>query len=167
MNNFKRDLEYSLEVRADKHFNIFYREAFPDLKAIVFVEDIETQKKGIDKFLHFGNGKVVSIDEKKRRKAYNDIFLEVYSNLEWKSWGWLFTSHCDFIVYYIEPLRKAYILNTLYLRMAWWNNKNKWVKKYGWKQCFNEKYSSLGVCVEAETLIECIKQEMAKQYKTG
>lgn len=167
MNNFHRDLQYSLEVRADKYFNIFYREVFPDIKAIVFVEDKEIQKKGIDKFIYFGNGKVISIDEKRRRKAYEDILLEVYSNVERKKKGWLHNSHCDFIVYYIEPLRKAYILNTLLLRMAWKENSSKWVKAYGWKECKNETYTSLSVCVPTTVLINAIKEQMEKQYKAG
>ena len=111
MNEFNKDLEYSLEQQDNKMFDSLYKKAFPHLVEIEVVEDIELQKKGIDKILHLEGGKTLLIDEKKRRKDYGDILLEEYSNYDKKVVGWLGKhKHTDYIVYAIMPSNKAYLL---------------------------------------------------------
>lgn len=166
-NEFKKDLEYSLDLSTDKAFNNFYYEQFPQLKLIEFAEDLETQKKGVDKILHFENGGTVTIDEKKRRKDYGDILLELFSNYQQKKKGWLFTCSCDYIVYYIEPTKKAYLLPAQLLKMAWKHNGAEWLKKYKVFEAKNPTYSSKNISIPTEELINALKNEMCKTYKTN
>jgi len=88
---FKPDLEYSLSLRDNDIFDKFYYRVFPELEHIGFVDDLDIQKKGIDKLLYFKNGSVVTIDEKKRGGLW-DILLELRSWAEMDTPGWLFTS---------------------------------------------------------------------------
>ena len=61
MNNFDRDLEFSLNFNHSNDLNWFYYEYFPDLHTIKPVENIELQKKGIDKIITLKNGKQLMI----------------------------------------------------------------------------------------------------------
>lgn len=87
MNNFQKDLIYSLKRNEDETINQTYFRIFPDLKEIVPEERLEYQLKGIDKRLIFENSREMLVDEKKRRKDYGDILLEEYSNFENKKIG--------------------------------------------------------------------------------
>ena len=89
MNNFKADLQYSLEERENEMFDNFYYRIFPNIAEIKFCEDMETQRKGIDKIIIFKNGNSFTIDEKKRRVDYGDILLELWSVYEKRKRGWL------------------------------------------------------------------------------
>ena len=84
MHDFHTDLEYSLDKSDDNDIDAVYRKAFPNLTNIEVVTDLEQQKKGIDKLLIFDSGKVILIDEKRRRRDYGDILLEEYSDFDRK-----------------------------------------------------------------------------------
>src|SRR3990167_6318389 len=100
LNDFKTDLEYSLEENDNKLFENFYRKIFGEqLIKIEEVNDKELQFKGVDKILHFKSGKKIMIDEKKRRKDWNDIAIEIYSNMEKKTLGWSFKPFPDYFLY--------------------------------------------------------------------
>lgn len=128
--DFKLELEYSLEKAEDSIFDLFYYRAFPNLLNIKFVDDLTVQKMGIDKILLFSSGNQVSIDEKKRKKDYNDILLEIWSVYEQRKPGWLWTSKSDYIVYAVMPTKKIYLLPTLLLKKAWLVNSDIWHKQY-------------------------------------
>ena len=155
MNDFDIDLQYSIEARDNQDLDNFYKSIFPDLKEIEFVEDLELQKKGIDKILHFNNGKSVLIDEKKRRKDYGDILLEEYSNYEEKTWGWLGREkHTDYLIYYVVPANKIYIFPFLILQLTWLRNYNNWLEQYGRKFAINKNYKTSNIPVPTEILLK-------------
>lgn len=165
-NDFTLDLEYSLEERENDLFDSFYYRVFPGLESIRFADDIETQKKGIDKILHFKSGYTVTVDEKKRRKDYGDILLELWSVWERRKRGWLYTCKCDYIVYAIMPSRKVYLLPTLLLKKAWLKNQIKWGKEYKEITAYNEGYVTKNIAIPTEVLLEELSCEM-KQTLTA
>src|SRR3990167_11227785 len=100
MNDFQTDLEYSLESGEDILFDNFYKRIFGNsLERIELVTDLKLQYKGIDKILHFTSGKTITIDEKKRLKDYGDILIEIWSNTEKRTLGWVFKPYTDYIIY--------------------------------------------------------------------
>jgi hypothetical protein len=162
VNDFKTDLEYSLEASEDKMFNEFYYKAFPNLNEIEVCEDMERQRKGFDKILHFKNGNWFAVDEKKRRKNYDDILLEIWS-VDNKKRGWLFTCQCDYIVYAIMPTKKIYLLPTILLKKAWLTNQNKWIN-YKPIIAENKGYVTESRAIKTGELISAIKNEMVNNF---
>jgi hypothetical protein len=163
LNDFQLDLQYSIENRDDEQLNAFYKKAFPLAEEIEFVTDLSLQKQGIDKIIRFKDGKELTVDEKKRRKDYGDILLELRSNVERNTLGWLYYSQCDFIVYAIIPTGTVFLLPVLLLRMAWVNNKNEWLLKYPKKYADNGRYSTENIPIPAGVLLEAINKEMKQE----
>lgn len=103
--SFNKDLQYSHD---DRVLNAYYKHK--GFKYIQVITDLETQKKGIDKILHYGRNQSITIDEKKRRTTYDDLLVETMKNVEQNKKGWLYYTQADYIIYWIEPLNKFYIL---------------------------------------------------------
>lgn len=161
MNNFKVDLKYSLEARDLEGLDQFYHKVFPNLERIELVEDKERQLRGIDKILHFKNGKQISIDEKKRRTTYPDILLEEYSNWENRKVGWLGKEkYTDYIIYIKTQSMEIYFLPFLLLQMVWIKNYKAWLGKYGRIFSDNKYYRTSNIPVPTEILLETLKNEM-------
>lgn len=158
-NEFKQDLEYSFDSSEDEVLNEFYRRKFPNLKSIKFCDDLQTQRKGVDKILYFNNGNSFTIDEKKRRSDYGDILLEIWS-IDRKKRGWLFTTQCDYIVYIILSSKKIYFLPTILLKRAWVSNSAKWLK-YPPIIAQNNGYKTESRAIKPEELLNAIKKEMS------
>ena len=160
-NDFNLDLKYSLDNRDAAGLDNFYFRVFPHLERIELVEDLEQQKKGIDKILHFKNGKSILIDEKKRRKDYGDILLEEYSNFDNKKVGWLGREkYTDYIVYVIMESMTIYLLPFLLLQLAWIHNYKNWLNKYGRKFADNNSYRTSNIAIPPDVLLEVIKAEL-------
>jgi len=162
MNEFKVDLEYSLEASENKMFDNFYFRVFPLLKEIKIVKELDLQKQGIDKILIFKNGRKLLIDEKKRRSIYNDILLEEYSNFEKKIVGWLGRNKVtDYLVYAIMPTKKVFLLPFVLLQKAWLHNYHQWFKTYGRVFARNNTYKTSNIPIPSEILLISIKKEMS------
>lgn len=162
VNDFKIDLEWSLDSSEDKLFNDFYYKAFPNIKQIEFCEDMERQRKGFDKIIHFENGNWFAIDEKKRRIDYGDILLEIWS-VDRKKRGWLYTCQCDYIVYAIMPTKKVYLLPTVLLKKAWITNRDKWIK-YKPIIARNKTYVTESRSIKTDELLSAISNEMKQCF---
>lgn len=160
-NNFYTDLSFSLDGNDDRAVNTVYKRAFPHLKEILIVTELELQKQGIDKVLMFESGNRIYIDEKKRRQSYPDILLEEYSDYDNKKEGWLkYSEHTDYVSYIVIPTQKVYLLPFLILQKSWNDNKENWVEKYGRLFAYNEQYRTSNVPVPTEVLLESIKQTL-------
>jgi hypothetical protein len=162
VNDFKTDLEYSLDSSDNEIFDNFYYKVFPNLKEIEFCEDMERQRKGFDKILHFNNGNWFAIDEKKRRENFGDILLEIWS-VDKKKRGWLFTTQCDYIVYAIMPTKKIYLLPTILLKRAWLTNQDKWIN-YKPIISKNKGYVTESRAIKPKELLNAISEEMFKNF---
>lgn len=157
-NNFAADLQYSLEGREDRIFNDFYARVLPNVKEVRMVKDMKLQRKGIDKQVFLSSGKVVLIDEKKRRKDYGDILLEEYSVWEQKKVGWLGRDkHTDYIVYAFMDTKRVYLLPFLLLQKAWLKNYHDWVKRHGRKFADNKTYRTSNIPVPTKELLTAIE----------
>lgn len=166
MNTFIKDLEYSLDIGRGKDFDKFYYDTWPVrlIEPMDYSMNKAEQLKGIDKKIYLENGRILTIDEKIRRKYYGDIFLELVSNTRTNKKGWLFYSVSDFTVYYVEPIRKVYLLQMDLLRMAWKEHSEEWLSKYKLKFCSNGSYSSKGICIPTRELLNSIARQMVKVY---
>lgn len=110
-NNFNIDLQYSLDLTRNEDFDKFYHSIWKNQISLIEYMDFKTHKqeqlKGIDKKIILNNGKVITIDEKCRRKDYGDIFIELRSNTKTNKPGWLYYSTCDYIMYFTELKRNT------------------------------------------------------------
>lgn len=166
INDFSKDLAYSLENNTDEEINAFYFRHFKNLEKIEIVSNEEMQKKGIDKILIFKSGKNVLIDEKKRRKDYGDILLEEYSNYELKTSSWLTEGkETDYIAYIIMPTKRVYLLPFLLLLKAWKRNYDRWLIKYGRLLAPNHGYNTSNIPVPTKILIRAINKEMCLTFR--
>lgn len=165
MSNFKIDLEYSMEEGENELFNNFYYRVFTGIENIHFAKDMKTQRKGIDKVITFKSGNFFTIDEKKRRKDYGDILLELWS-VDNKKRGWLYTSQCDYIVYAVMPTKKVYLLPTILLKMAWKTNQTEWNKKYKSLKAKNENYITTSIAIPTKILLSAISNEIQQEFRS-
>jgi len=161
INDFHRDLEWSLNASDCELLDEFYHRAFPHLERIEVVEDLSLQRQGIDKRLVLDNGKAVLVDEKLRRKDYGDILLEEYSVWEQKKVGWLGRHKAtDYIVYAIMPSGKVYLLPFLLLQKAWLKHYSVWLERYGRKRAVNDGYVTTNIPVPTAEVLGAIRAEM-------
>lgn len=159
-NDFATDLAYSLDFADDQSLNGFYLRAFPLASRVEFCGDMQNQSSGVDKIIHFSNGKTVTVDEKKRRKDYGDILLELWKNKEQKKPGWLYYSACDYIVYAIPDSNKIYLLPTILLQMAWKKNRAEWESLYKRVLAKNKGYTTENIPIPTEVLLSALRLEM-------
>lgn len=160
-NDFQEDLKYSLNAEHDKLFNDLYSKKFPHLERIEIVNDIQKQKKGIDKILHLKCGKTIFIDEKKRRKDYGDILIEEYSDFENKKVGWIGgEKHTDYIVYLIVPSKVVYFLPFTILQLTWIDNWRSWLELYGRKFAKNKHYTTSSIPIPERVLFKAMYNQM-------
>jgi len=164
MTDFKTDLEYSLEVRESEFIDLFYMRVFPLLDRIEVVTDLDRQKLGIDKVLWFANGDKVTIDEKRRRTDWGDVLLELWSNYERRTWGWLFTMHSDYIVYIVVPSKTVLLLPVLLLRCAWKCNGKRWRKIYPIKDAYNPGYKTRNIFIPTQILLDAISKQLVLDF---
>lgn len=165
MNDFRTDLEYSLDLRYDEQFNEFYRSVFPKVDHIEICEDMERQHKGIDKVIHFENGNTITIDEKNRRKDWGDILLELWKNKQRRRPGWLFYSQCDYIAYAIPSANKLYLLPTSLLQAAWKRNRKQWLAKYKKQEAMNDGYVTVNIPIPTKVLLDSISREVNNEFR--
>ena len=153
-NDFKNDLQYS--HKGNNEINAFYYKHFSDLKNIESKDDLKTQFKGIDKELQFNDGHIIKIEEKKRRKDWGDILLEIWSNEATQRKGWLYTSQSDYIVYIIEPSKKVFLLKTLALRQ-WAIQNQDYIDSLPHKNAINDGYITVNVAIPTEELLTALE----------
>lgn len=113
-----------------------YRGFFPSMLAMHdHRQDGDHQRAGIDRTVVLQNAKVIYIDEKvrgrnrKTQRVYDDILLEVFSDVERKRDGWVSKPlQADYIAYLIAPLGKCYLLPVLQLQLAWSRHGREWME---------------------------------------
>lgn len=151
MNDFYACLQESHEAEDLPLWETVYREAFPNVVAIVsHRKDGFWQRSGIDRSIILETSKQILIDEKARGRnrrtgrVYEDIALEYISNDQTGALGWVCKPlMCDYIAYAIIPNGICYMLPVLQLQLAWERNKDRWLEDYGSRQAINKNYNTL------------------------
>ncbi|GAI96733.1 unnamed protein product, partial [marine sediment metagenome] len=161
IHEFEPNLLYSLETEESEYLDSVYRQIFPELKDIELIETRGEQREGIDKRLYFENGAIITLEEKKRRVDYGDILLEIWSVWERRILGWLYTSHTDYISYFIPSSPKLYILPLLLVRKAWARNQELWTDQYREIQAKNEGYTTISRAILTNVLLSAIQRAHA------
>ena len=129
--DFHVDMEWSLKGSHESFWLAVYHKAFSNLQATELCEDLHKQKQGIDRLLYLSNGKVLTVDEKKRETVYNDILLEVVSNEEFGVPGWMEKDLAiDYLAYAFMPTQRCYLFPWPMLRRAWLRYGEKWRTRY-------------------------------------
>ncbi len=130
--DFREQLAFSEEVRHEAFWDEIYRKAFPDLlsSSLVNRRDNGAQRAGIDRTLVLQSQKVLRIDEKTRKKNYDDILLEFISNDRTGAPGWMDKDlMIDYLAYAILPARRCYLLPWDMLRRVWLTFRDDWIAR--------------------------------------
>lgn len=104
IHNFRECNEWSKQASDEPFWWAIYQKAFPDMIAWEGTESERLQRIGIDRVLTMNNTRQLFIDEKKRKKVYNDILLEYISNDQANTPGWMEKDHpLDYLAYAFMP----------------------------------------------------------------
>lgn len=155
MNCYTEDLKYS---ESRKFWEQAYKEAFPTMLGFHrHPDDGWHQRFGVDVTVVLKGSKTIRIDEKVRRKPYNDIGLEFASNVATGTPGWVCKDLlCDYIAYAIEPRGVVYFLPTLQLQIAWSKKGEEWKERFRVKYADNGNYQTAFVPVPVNELYSAI-----------
>lgn len=125
-------------------FTNFYNHYFK-LQNIENITDLAIQRTGKDKKLILLNGEKISIEEKKRRRDYGDMAIEVYhidhGSTE-KRGGWIYKITSDYLAYGIETTQKIYLLSVPELKKLYRTNIQTWRKQFPIKPSPNKNYNT-------------------------
>jgi len=166
MNEFRRDLAWSHQQSDEPWWEQVYRAAFTDFAAMHDVRDDGwAQRGGIDRQVFLSDGTVLKIDEKARRTAYPDFFLEYWSDEARKVPGWVAKPlTCDFIAYAFVPTQTCYLLPFQILRAAWRDNRREWIASYGSKKAKNPNHTTVGVAVPIPVVLEALSSALTVKW---
>jgi len=157
-NDFAADLQYSLKASQADFWDRVYRKAFVDLKKTEICEEIDWQKKGVDRFVYLTSGRIFAVDEKVRRKVYSDILLEVTSADTTGSPGWIEKDLCiDYLAYAFMPIERVYLFPWPMLRRAWLHYRDEWRCQYGTVSASNGSYNTISIPVPITTLRKAVQ----------
>ena len=141
--HFQDDLAYSKEQTLQPWWTSVYRRFFVGYSHMTdHSGNMDMQAKGIDRTVHLKNGRHFHIDEKVRRKAYNDILLERWSKVGTDTTdavaGWVQKDlHVDFIAYAFETTKCCFLISFPFLRRAWTDNGREWCEQFPLVQAEN------------------------------
>ncbi len=169
IHDFNDQLAYSHSQTDQPWWNEVYRLAFPNFASMVSVRaDGWAQRGGIDRVLTLNSGKTLWIDEKVRRKHWDDICLEYWSDRDRRIRGWVAKDlACDYIAYAFETSGVCYLLPFLQLRRAWREHHVKWVRDYPSVPAPNNGYVTVSVAVPTETLLGALTQALIVEWKVA
>jgi len=156
--NFGESLAFSHAAEDLPFWSECYEQWFPGYAALTSHRaDGQYQRLGVDRSVVLTTGKQVLIDEKVRRKAYDDIAIEFVANDRTGAPGWACKALvCDFIAYAVAPTGRAYLLPTIQLQLAWQRNGDAWRRAYGTISAKNCGYSTISCCVPVGVLLPAI-----------
>lgn len=164
--SFAASLAWGEEASTEPFWEAVYRKAFPGLVTISRnAADNAAQRLGIDRWIHLGNGKTLTVDEKRRKRERPDVLLEYLSNDRSGAVGWIEKDlPIDFLAYgYVESGR-CLLFPWPFLRRAWLHWAPEWKRKAkareGGFQCVeacNATYSTHSIAVPTSLLLAAVK----------
>jgi hypothetical protein len=165
VHDFKEQLLYS-EVSSDEIFwDAIYRKAFPGMvNQMLCSGNTHSRRMGIDRLIMLASGKVLAIDEKKRKEEYNDILLEYVSVDTTNTPGWIEKDLAiDYLAYAFMKSQRVYLFDWLMLRRAWGHFKSEWMNRYPKITAQNNGYKTLSVAIPIGILRNSVSQAMVIQ----
>lgn len=159
--NFRESLERSKGYAHAPWWEAVYREAFPTMHSMQYIaDDGWAQRAGIDRRIHLSSGKTIDIDEKVREEEWPDFFLEVWSDRDRQTPGWVRKDlSTDYLAYAFVPSQTCYLLPFRDLQRAYWVNREEW-KRYPVRNAQNDGYVTTGVCVPINVVLDAIRNGM-------
>ena len=175
MNNFDDDNKFSLDARDDPMWEKFYRTAFPDMDFMTKqTSALPAQRLGIDRWISLSSGKLLAVDEKKRRTEYNDIALEYLSNDRTNAPGWIEkeTLQIDYLAYAFMQSKRCFLFPWQGLRRAWLTHKTAWMdlarrkmSGYSLHAAPNPNYHTLCIMIPTKDLANAVARSMLVQIQ--
>lgn len=159
IHDFCDQLKYS-ELASDEPFwDAIYRKAFPNMvNHMVCYGSTQSQRLGVDRVIHLSSGRTLYVDEKKRKREYNDILLEYVSISTTGAPGWVEKDlQIDYLAYAFMESRRVYLFDWLMLRRAWLHYKTEWLKKYIRIEADNGTYKTYSIAVPIEIVRSAVK----------
>lgn len=166
VHNFQERLAFSEKASDEPFWEQIYRKAFPRMVNLMLGSgDTDSQRMGIDRVILLSNGKMLTVDEKKREKTWGDILLEYVSVDTTGAPGWIEKDLAiDFLAYAFMDTRRVYLFSWLLLRMAWQRHKEQWLEKARSEQdgfrivpAQNKGYVTKSVAVPIRVLQEAVQ----------
>jgi len=157
IHSFDEENSFSQSQEVTAFLDRFYLSAFPTMSHHETVYDLERQMAGIDRVIYLVGGDVIQIDEKIRRKNYNDFALEYLANDSTGKLGWINKDlDIDYIVYIWLESRSGYLLNWQDLSRAWSLSGVDWINKYKLYPARNRTYNTWFVPVPLHEVLRLV-----------
>lgn len=178
--HFEQQLRYSHSQSDAPYWREVYQRAFPDMVHLLDLRhDGWHQRAGRDRVVLLASGRSIFIDEKVRRKNYQDILVEVWSTYPKagkepyppvhgarEGWG-VKPLDCDFLAYAFESQRTCYLLPFLGIRAAWSKHAKMWIAKasaqedgFAWIVARNHSYNTISIAVPVRVLQDCVNDAL-------
>lgn len=161
MHQFRQILSWEQKTsRSDIVARGYQQMVAPEIITDTFWCQNGRQRRGLDKILTLENEEEIKIEEKFRRKAYPDIALETWSNLEDQVPGWCVKEiMADIVAYWIVPQQKFYVFQSTHLRRVLRENRSQWessaearINGFRYADARNEGYTTRSICVPLNVL---------------
>lgn len=172
--DFAESLAWGERDADDPFWESVYRKAFPDFLGFAKNEDLDKQRRGIDRGLVLRHG-VVLVEEKKRAKDWGDMLLEVVSNDRTGTLGWAEKDLAiDWLAYAFLESGRCYLFPWPAFRQAWlrlgieWKEAAKaatrqWGRQegirrtgFGVLQAANDTYTTWSIVVPMHTVMAAV-----------
>lgn len=173
MNNFKADLAFSHAAHRLPFWDEqFYPACFPDFCRRELREgDGSDQRDGVDCVLHLtkstsGIHRQKLVDEKVRRQLFQDVLLEVWSDIDRRAPGWANPQkalRAEFIAYANVLTGAAFLFSVQQLHRAFTLHGERWLEenKASWRRdgltvAYNRCWRTGNVPVKVDDLLRCL-----------
>lgn len=159
IHDFQEQLDYSEKASEESFWRAIYKKAFPNMVNCMPARgNTASQRQGIDRIIILGNGEILRIDEKKRRKVWRDFALEYISVDKTGAPGWVEKDLAiDYLAYAFMPIETVYLFPWPILRRAWNHYKNDWKKQYPSIEAQNSHYTTISVCVPIDIVLRAVR----------
>ena len=165
MNYFSKDFAWSNSEAVRLFWQGIYKAAFGALDTIELVVDKQEQKKGVDVIVYLPDGQAIKVEEKIRRKNWDDIVLEVWSDKKRKIPGWAVKEQeANILAYGFFQGKYAHLFERQKLRTVFIENGRTWAKEFGTITAHNQGYDTVSIPVPIRVLQETMGKSM-KQFK--
>lgn len=160
VNDFQECLDFSHDHKNEPFWEKVYDKAFPDMEwCKPCIEKGQGQYLGIDRIIYLVNGKILTVDEKLRKKVYPDILLEYLSNDRTDAPGWMQKPlHIDYLAYAFLPTKRCYLFDWQMLRRAWLHHKEEWFQIYRKVPSKNPGYKTWSLAIPTKVLLDATKR---------